>query len=346
LLFTQPFTILFLGDTHFGDNYQLNIELHGGENVIKKFGYDYFFKNVKGILGTSDFTFANLETPLSISWSISKEIYKHSANKDSTPFYLSKYGISAVTLANNHILDLGYEGMGETISSLNRYGIIPFGAGYNEEQASEPIMKKFCDAGFDNEIYVFGAYWYRSKFGIERNYYAKDDRGGVNMLDESKISAGIDKIREKSQGAFIIVYPHWGSNYKTKNDYQTQIAHKLIDLGVDLIIGHGAHTIQQIEYYNGRWIIYNIGNFIFNTPGKYESTLAKPYGFITELIIGFNEKILKIYPIFTNNLETNYQIRFLSEDEFDDCYKTSVSGKIESSKVKKSGYKYFEIQLN
>lgn len=347
--YADSLKIIFLGDTHFGENYQLNPKFNRGVNVIKEHGYDYFFENIKELLLSSDLSIANLETPLSNDTVIISTIpgeYIHFSNPDSAPFYLSKYNILAVSIANNHILDLGFIGLTSTLAALNNYAITPFGAGFTEEEASKPFNKKFAIGEKEFEIYIFGGYWYRAKFDREKNYYAKSDKGGVNMLSPVKISEEIKKIKQSNPDAFIVVYPHWGSNYKKENEYQVKTAHDLIEGGVDLIIGTGAHTIQGIENYNGKWIIYNIGNFIFNAPGRYESTNAKPFGLISELVVNGISKILRLYPVYTNNLETNYLVRYLDEDEFENCYDVIAGSDGVQSKIKKTGYKYFEIKIN
>src|SRR5205085_8709363 len=112
IIHADEICIFFLGNTHFGDNYQLNPKYNRSINVIKKNGYDYFFENVKDILLHSDFTFANLETPLIFNPQISVEKsddYLHWSDSDSTVFYLNKYHIMAVSLANNHVFDSGTE---------------------------------------------------------------------------------------------------------------------------------------------------------------------------------------------------------------------------------------------
>jgi poly-gamma-glutamate capsule biosynthesis protein CapA/YwtB (metallophosphatase superfamily) len=98
----------------------------------------------------------------------------------------------------------------------------------------------------------------------------------------------------------------------------------MIDAGADLIIGHGAHMMQEVEKYRGHWIIYNIGNFIFNSKGRYKRYKVEPFSLVvqfvlTEKSIGI-EKILRLYPILTDNMITKYQSRFLTKDEFDKAY--------------------------
>ena len=343
-LFADEINILFLGDTHFGDNYQENPKYNRGIDVIKKYGYDYFFENVKNILDSSSFAFANLETPLIFNPHVSvteDNGYVHWADADSTAYYLNKYNIRAVNIANNHVFDFGPEGYSGTIEALGKYNIPAFGAGNDEKDASKPFVKKFTLNGKEFELAVIGAYWFRSNFESERNYYAKKNHQGVNMLNAENISEEIRKLKIVNPNTFVVVYPHWGGNYTEANEYQEEIAHKLIDAGVDLIIGQGAHKMQKAEQYKGKWVIYNLGNFIFNAPGRYASFGVKPYSLIAKLVVNDSlNKELRLYPIYTDNMETNYRVRLLNTDEFNECYEL-LNGK----NIKKQNG-YFGIKLN
>jgi poly-gamma-glutamate capsule biosynthesis protein CapA/YwtB (metallophosphatase superfamily) len=291
-----------------------------------------------------DYAVANLESPFLASsippYKFAGD-YVHFTDKDSTPYYLNKYNIKTISLANNHILDLGMEGMMVTRQILAENNISGFGAGLNEDTASLPLI--IAGSNFKKVIFIFSGYWYRSRFDSVKHYYASGDKGGVNMLDSEKIAKQIKNIRQLYSDIFIIVYPHWGANYEPHNQFQTETAHKLINAGVDLIIGHGAHTVQEAECYKGRWIFYNIGNFIFNSPGRYYSTGAKPYGLMAELNIIDSGNTINLYPIFTNNKENGYQLRLLEEDEFDDCYEYVFKNC--GNKVSKIGKEYYTIKL-
>lgn len=70
---------------------------------------------------------------------------------------------------------------------------------------------------------------------------------------------------------FIIVSLHWGLEYEAPpHPHQIETAHRLIDNGVDLIIGHHPHVIQGIEKYRGKYIFYSLGNFLFDQYGDQE----------------------------------------------------------------------------
>ena len=130
-----------------------------------------------------------------------------------------------------------------------------------------------------------------------------------------------------------------------------------MESGVDLIVGHGAHMIQEIEKLDDRWVLYNIGNFMFNSKGRYKQLNAPPYSYIAKLDVSCENGILnftlRAYPILTNNLITNYQPRFLNEYEFKDLYATikrkTVSTKtvFHSLTISKDNYGYFlELEMS
>ncbi len=97
----------------------------------------------------------------------------------------------------------------------------------------------------------------------------------------------------------------------------------MLDAGVNLVIGHGAHMAQEIENYRNHWILYSLGNFVFNSPGRYHKEKdAHPYSLTARLDIAkeneFLHLTLRVYPIFSNNRLTNYQPRPVNRREFNE----------------------------
>lgn len=310
--------VLFLGDTHFGENYQFSPQYNKGVNIIEERGYDHFFENVKQVLNRSEAIFANLETPLVSSPENPVSYYKpylHWSDPAAATKYLSKYNIRFVSLGNNHVFDYGLQGYEQTVLSLQSAGINWFGAGSNDSEAIEPLV---TTAGAVKLI-VFGGFEYRQKYDTLYDFYASQSKPGVNRLDTVRMNVKIKEYRQKIPAAVIVINPHWGSNYKPAGLIQTAVAHSYIDAGADIIIGHGAHTVQEAELYKGKWIFYNIGNFIFNAPGRYGSTGAKPYGMMVSLKIEGSKIQPVIYPTYTNNKESDYNLRLLDDDELKDC---------------------------
>ncbi|MCC6866882.1 MAG: CapA family protein [Ignavibacteria bacterium] len=331
---SDSLSVLFLGDTHFGENYQYDPLYNHGKNFILNNGYDYFFYNVKSILLEMDAVYCNLETPLTKDIKIisSRKKYLHWSNPDSTVKYFNKYNIKYVSLGNNHVMDMSLDGLYNSIDVLNKAVIIKFGAGYDLNDALYPSM--YIKDGF--KIFTFGGFEYRPNYDTLYHYYAGNSTAGVNVLDTIKLNESILFYKKNYPDSYIIIYPHWGSNYGKVNKKQIAYAHSWINAGADAVIGHGAHTIQPIEKFNGKYIFYNIGNFIFNAPGRYASTGAKPYGLMVNLLINKTPEY-KLYPIYTNNKKCNFQLRALNEAEKIDmleeyfteiCYLISPDGSI------------------
>lgn len=323
--------ILFLGDTYFGESYQTNPGHNDGVNIIEEYGYDYFFENVKILLAESDYIIANLETSLFQSNEVKylRKPYSHWSYGEKTCHILSKYKINCVSLGNNHVMDYGPEGLNETIRHLDSNNISYFGAGFSRNEAVKPLVKLFYEGADTFRLAIIGGFEDRPNYDTLYNFYATEDKPGVNKINTHEVVEQVKILKEQYKDIFIVFFPHWGKNYKPVMDYQKEIAHNLINSGVDLIIGHGAHTIQETEEYKGKFILYNIGNFIFNAPGRYESTGAKPFGYMAQLVTSFrsSKKWLRVYPVFTNNLKSNYQLRFFDEDESDEFYKNTFIGK-------------------
>jgi len=295
--------ILFLGDTSFGESY--------GNPY-----YEHSLKSFKQILADAELVVTNLETPLTdIEESYleeEKSIIHYSDPIKSLETFLDN-NMTVFSLANNHAMDFGTPGLQQTFDT----GLTFFGAGFNEEDAKKPYIYK--------DILVLGAFEYRKKYDEDYYFYADEYKDGVNAIKPEQVK----DLRNKYPEKFIIVFPHWGDNYKKIHSLQEQAAHDYIDAGADLILGHGAHMMQEIEQYKGKWIVYSLGNFVFNSKGRYKSMKADPFSLIASL----EGRNLKLYPIFTDNTITGFQNRFVTEEEFN-----KIKGDFETGKDQ---YGYF-----
>jgi poly-gamma-glutamate synthesis protein (capsule biosynthesis protein) len=231
----------------------------GGEFLKYKqkmnLGFEYPFKNLKNIFEDADIIFGNLENPLSKDGVIR-------ADKSSILFappdsinalrYL-RYDI--VSLSNNHINDYGEGGMKKTIEILDNEGIRFFGAGRNIEEASKEkyIEKngvKICFLGYTtDEIFV-------------RSIIAGPGKAGCVLYNYEHIKKDIDRVRNHSD--IICISLHWGHEYyRYPSPDQVELAHKIIDAGAHMVIGHHPHVVQGYEKYKHGVIFYSLGNFFF-----------------------------------------------------------------------------------
>lgn len=288
--------MFFLGDTGFGESY-------GDINLNEK-GYDYSFKNFKQILESADYTVMNLETPLTTPDKPHLEkTYVHWSDPIKGTLELKNEGVDLVGLANNHTMDYGIDGLKQTFEVLKENEIAWVGAALNDEDAIAPFVKNFTVEDKKVSIVIIAVY------------------SGPKGIDSAKIASQIKDLKNKNKDIFVIVFPHWGNNYEDRTEKQQKKAYELIDAGADMIIGHGAHMLQEIEKYKGSLIVYSLGNFVFNSPGRYKSMDAPPFSLIAKLLVDENDFNLKLYPIFTDNLQTDYQGRFVTEDEFGEVVK-------------------------
>jgi len=313
-------SMMFLGDLGFGASYHARYEAKGKENILKTKGYGYPFEQIGAIANTADVTIANLETPLFSSCStrltgIKK--YLHWCDTSAIVPVFEALDLEAVSLANNHLLDQETAGLDGTKKILKRFETAYFGAGDSLESA-----QPFSTIIDDRQVFVVGGFEYRKKYESTYDFYT-DSKGkvGVNRWDSSTCIQQIKTLRDKYPEGFIVAYPHWGKDYKWKNKAQTSLAHHMIDAGADLVIGHGAHRIQEIELYRDKWILYGIGNFVFNTPGRYQKLDAPPYSIAVKLT--FDEQAtagyhLECTPFFSDNRLTDYQPRFLYANELNE----------------------------
>lgn len=181
---------------------------------------------------------------------------------------LNAAGIDACTLANNHVLDWGPEGLFETLDVLDAAGIGRAGAGRGAAEAAAPLVLEAPGKG----RVVLLAYGAESS-GIPRGWAAAADRGGVNLLPRdvaeavAAARAALDPVRR--EGDLVAYSVHWGANWGFEVPrVQRQLAHALIDnVGVDAVIGHSSHHPKGIEVYRGRLILYGCGDLINDYEG-------------------------------------------------------------------------------
>lgn len=316
---------LFVGDTSFGENYQDVLAARGEENVLEVHGYDYLIEPFADILRDASFVVANLETPITdlrVSPLRGRKLLIHYADVVETPRMLRAYGFGLVSLGNNHAFDYWLPGLRQTVGLLDDQNIASCGAGATEDAARRAHVQEVFVGGDTLRIAVLCAYESVARYERSYAFYAEGDKGGVNRLAAERIAETIADLRRAHENLFVVVFPHWGVNYRSATTEQRKMGQAIVDAGADLVIGHGAHALQEIESYKGRWIVYSLGNFVFASPGRYESQGAPPYSLIASLRLdgkdGSVSKALRLYPIFSNNLVSHYRSRFVTGEEFEE----------------------------
>lgn len=314
----KPIRILFLGDLDFGESYQETY----AENILKKQGYLYSFSKISDLIKQADFTVVNLETPLypfnsSQAVDVNKT-YLHYSDTTLAPIFLKKAGINAVSLANNHSMDFGETGLKTTINLLHKNQINFFGAGKNEIEAALPLKISFGKNSTRQNIFIFGMQGYAKVYDKKYKYFATKETAGINLLAAFKIVAEIKTVKKYDPNATIILFPHWASNYKWKGLKQIVYAKLFTFFGADLIVGHGAHCTQEIENHFGKPVFFSIGNSVFNSEGRFDIFESIKYSVLLLLEYENQTFNIKAYPILSDNNITQFQPRFLNDEEYSD----------------------------
>jgi LAS superfamily LD-carboxypeptidase LdcB len=239
-------TLFFVGD--------IMLDRGVKSSVIKNFNgdYDRLFENVSP-LKEADILFGNLEGPVT----------EHADNVGSQYSFqmdpkvllsLSKAGFDIVSFANNHVGDRNIQGFSDTLENLQKNNIEYIGAGMtkNEAEYVKIIERNGIRFGFIGFSDV-GPAW------IE----AKETSSGILLASDPRLPEIIKNAKEKTD--VLIVSFHWGTEYEKKHNARQEIlAHTAVDNGADMVIGHHPHVMQDIETYNGKPIVYSLGNFIFD----------------------------------------------------------------------------------
>jgi len=324
------YSVLLTGDTSFGESYQERLEAKGRENVLKTRGYAYTIAQMAPMLRSSNLNIVNLETTVTdciTSPFMGIKGYIHRSDIYETPKQLLGHNIKCVCLANNHSTDYGETGLRQTLDVLDRAGIVSFGAGCDLSHARTPFDHEIpCGYGPSTnqpgKIRVFAAFEVNREYQNKFRAYAGPKMPGTNPLVLKELSRAIADTKASNPGCFVIAILHWRRDYKWRSRRQLKVARRLMRSGADLIIGHGAHMMQEIEKVDGRWVAHGLGNFVFNSPGRYEMMKAPPYSLVARLIFDASgDRRLRLYPILTDNRKTNYQSRFVTAIEFDEVYR-------------------------
>jgi len=171
-------------------------------------------------------------------------------------------GFDIVSLANNHSGDYGKDAFLDMLAHLPAHGLQPLGGGASLAAAHAPVIRRVRSSRVGFLAYC--------EIGPE-NFAAGPGTPGHAWLDPDAMRADLAALRP--QVDFIVVFTHWGVEYQTiETDHQREMAHLAIDAGADLVVGAHPHVRQPTETYQGKLIVYSLGNFVFDLMPGYEES--------------------------------------------------------------------------
>lgn len=254
------------------------------------------------LLADADVAFANLETTFTDREGGAEKLVRLRSDRRLAA-EVAKAGIDVCTLANNHTMDFGDGGLGDTLGALDGAGVGRVGAGRDLAEAESPhvlehnglrvallgfacTLPNGCGAGQSRAgvapIRVL------SRFVVDP--VAIDEDPGMAPFVETAVMPGDDEraaqaVRSaRAQADVVVVAVHWGVPHgwvpESQGElatYQRPLARTLVEAGADAVVGHHPHVLHGIEVVEGRPVFYSLGNFLFHALLERDPRLERPY---------------------------------------------------------------------
>lgn len=293
----------------------------------KKFS-EIFSEDLRKIVKTADFSFVNFESP--VIDNCFKPIVKCGPNLGCSTEAAEavKYaGFTGVTMANNHILDYGIEGIKKTVDTCRAHGLDIVGVGENIVDAAKVLYLE------KDGITIAVLNCCEHEFSIATN-----NESGANPLNPVQQFYQIQEAR--SNADFVLVIVHGGhEHYQLPSPRMKETYHYFIDIGADAVVNHHQHCYSGFEKYRGKLIVYGLGNFCF------DSTVIKSgskwnYGYMVEISFG-NEINHKIYPY--HQYGERPTIELLCQNAFDEKLKQLNDIIIDDNRLDNEVTEYYNL---
>ncbi len=247
------FTICFAGDINLDENWGTTQFLDTQENGI----YDCISEELVEAMQSADIMCLNNEFTYSTGGSpLPGKAYTFRAKPERVEV-LHQLGVDAVTLANNHVYDYGKDALLDTFTVLEEAEIPYFGAGRTLEDAMKPL---YLETDGKRVALVGASRAEKNKMTPQ----ATETEPGILRCYDTELY--LQAIREGKENAdFCIAFVHWGTEYSFDlEQVQRDTGREYLDAGADAVIGAHSHCLQGMEYYDGKPIIYSLGNYWFN----------------------------------------------------------------------------------
>ena len=266
-------------------------------------GWGALFSDVNDVFQKADFGFVNLETPVAPEHTHGSKPFMFDAPVALIDA-LKANGIKIVSFANNHVMDQGWPGFAETREHLRAEGLLFAGSGDTAQTAWQPVI---VEANGIKVGWLGMTRWLNGN----RNPDSQDqphvnffpypgESPGAPGMDEAGVLEAIRKAR--AQCDFLVVSIHWGIEYAPAPRPEDVVtAHRMLDAGASVIVGHHPHVLQPVETYrtaDGRdtVIFYSLGNFLSNQSRSYvDGLMPDKDGDPRDSMIGLFSAVRKDY---------------------------------------------------
>lgn len=209
-------------------------------------------ETIDAFLHSAQYVAANIEGAVTGRAFDRSGLLRHTNPPEAAP-RLAQMHMNVWTLSNNHVSDCGFGGVLDTLQAARACRCIPVGVGESEESIPEPII---LDGG-DCRVGVLSV--------IDARKFYEDKIWRLSLDREQVVRGQIQALKEKTDHVVAIV--HAGREYMSiPLPEERKWFHKLLDWGVDVVVGHHPHVVRNYERVGRKLIFYSLGNFIFDTP--------------------------------------------------------------------------------
>lgn len=266
----------FVGDISLADNFDIMPYYDSrGEGI-----YGILDEDVVNLMNSASVMVVNNEFAFSDRGSPLPNKYYTFRGSPSRVSIYDEMGVDLVTLANNHVYDFGEEAFIDTLDTLKKADIPYVGAGRNLEETMRPyyIILNGYKIAFVNAT--------RAEKYILTPEATENSAGVLRCYDTTLFEQVIKEADSNSD--YVVALVHWGTEFSHElEEVQISSGKLYIDSGADIVVGSHAHTLQGIEFYNGKPIVYNLGNFIFNKQSVDTGILEISFEDLNEITYSF-----------------------------------------------------------
>lgn len=279
------------------------VPTHRVVDIIERQNYTSVLDDVRRVTGESDYAIVNLECPVveGNAVPIEKEGPNLKCSKKAIDA-LKWAGFNCFTLANNHFFDYGENGVHCTLQQSKSMNVDTVGGGMNLEESGRILYKDIAG----QKLAIINCC--EHEFSI-----ADTEKAGSNPLNPIKQYYSI--LEAKSKADFVLVIVHGGNElFQLPTPRMIEVYRFFVDAGADAVVNHHQHCFSGYESYNGKPIIYGLGNLCFDNP-SFRNEIWN-YGYMVAIdfsnsLVGFS-----IYPY--QQCCDKPRVELLPKDTFDE----------------------------
>lgn len=211
------------------------------------------FEEFATIFAEADYAVGNLECVVATVGTAVEKPFTFRAHPRVLPVLKKHFDL--LSLANNHTGDFGHAAFVQQLKLLKDHKIPFVGGGQDCREARIPHLVEI--KGVRIAVLAYNDF-------KPRTFEAGPDWPGVAWAVDEQVIADVRAARNRHKADIVIPYMHWGWEGEGANDRQRKLARRMIDNGATLVVGAHPHVTQGAEYYNGKLIVYSLGNFLFD----------------------------------------------------------------------------------